>query len=58
MKILILHFFPVRYDALFHNLCIQSFTYLLRVSALLSRYLRGADTKMSLKRTAKTKRSQ
>jgi len=39
-------------NALFCNLCLQSFILLLHVSALLSRHLQGAGTKISLKHTA------
>jgi len=34
-------------SALFYNLCVQSVTQLLHVSALLSRHLQGADTTIS-----------
>jgi hypothetical protein len=39
-------------NALFHHLCIQYLTWLLQVSAQLSRHLQGADIKIYLKHAA------
>jgi len=38
-------------NALFYNLCVQSFRYLLHVSTLLFLHHQGADTNISLKHT-------